>query len=111
MLTSCTVGSSASSGSEVDLFAHVVHGDVRVEPRLKLEDDSSAAFVARRAHLLEALDHPQLFLHGPDQEPFGVLGRDAGEVQAHIENGDVDIGIRFLGNLDVGHGPADQNEQ
>ena len=96
---------------EVDLFAHVVHGGVGVEPRLELEDDASAAFVARRAHLLEAFDHPQLCFHGPDQEPFGIFGRDAVEAQAHVDDGDADVGIRFLGNLDVGHGPADQNEQ
>ncbi len=77
---------------QVDPLADVVEGRIGVEAGLEFHHDAAAALVAGRAHFLDALDGPQFLLHRPDQQAFGVLGRDALVRDNDIDDRYVDVG-------------------
>ena len=95
---------------DVDLLAHVVHGRVGIEPGLEFQGHGAAALAAAGAHFLDPLDDAQFLLHGADEQALGVLRRNAFVLHHHVDDGDVDVGIGFLGNLHVGDGPGDEDQ-
>ena len=95
----------------VHAFPDVPQGGVGVEPGLELEQHRGVALAGVGAHFPDALDGPQLLFHGPHQEPLRVLRRDAFVGHRDVDDGNVDVGIRFLGNADIRGRSADQDQR
>ena len=95
----------------VDRLAHVLLGLVAVETGLELKHDAAAALIGVGGHLLDAGDAAQLLLDRPHHQPFGVLGGDAIQRHLDVDDRDGDVGVGFLGDLDVGDDTGDQDER
>ena len=94
----------------VDLLAHLDQGEVDVDAGLELKQHRGVALARGRAHLLQALEHLQLALHRPHQQPLGVLGADALVAQGHVDDRQLDVGVGLLGDL-VGDHRTPQDDQ
>ncbi len=94
----------------VDLGAHVGERDVGIEARLELEQDVAAALERGRRHLLDVLDLLERGLHRLQQQPLGVLRRDAALRQQDVDVRDVDVRRGLLGDADVGGGAGHEQE-
>src|SRR5690606_27668449 len=63
-----------------------------------------------RPHLPDALDALQLLLHRSNEQPLGILGRDALVLHVDVDDRDVDVRFRLLGNPDIGGEAGDQQQ-
>ena len=95
----------------IDCLADILQRGVDIEAGIEFQEDVADAFEGGAAHLLHALDAAQLLFHRPHHQPLGILRRDSVQVQRDIDDGDVDVGIGFLGDPDIGRGAADQQQQ
>ena len=87
---------------QIDLLAHLLRRLVRVHLRLELHDDAGVVLRGDAGQLLQALQPAQLRLHRFDQQPLGVLRRDAGQGDGDVEHRHLNVGPRLLGDVDVG---------
>ena len=95
---------------QIDPFAHVGEGRVDVEAGVEFHQHAGAALEGGGAYFLDALDAPELGLHGADQQPFRVLRRDAVVTERDVDDRNVDVGIGLLGNGNIGRGAGDQQQ-
>ena len=96
---------------KVDFFPNVLECLLGVDAGIEFKLDVGAAFVGVGDHLLDALDGSQLLFHRSHQQALGVLGRNAVVLDAHVNNGNFDVRLGFLGNRRIGDDPADQDDQ
>ena len=94
----------------LDLVAHVDQRIGEVGRRVELDQHVAAALIGGGLHLLEALEALELGLDRPQQQPLGILRRDALVDEADIDDRDGDIGLGFLGHRAVGERPGDDQE-
>ncbi len=80
----------------LDLVAHVGQRLVGIEAGLEFQQHVGAAFEGGGAHFLDALDRAQLLLQRLDQQPLGILRRDALQGDGGVDDRDVDVGLGFL---------------
>jgi hypothetical protein len=94
----------------IDLGAHVGERRLGIESGLELEQHVAAALIGGGAHLLDVADRLELGLDRPQQQPLGILRADAALRELHEDDGDADVGLRFLRDRHIGDRARDQQE-
>ena len=113
-LSSITAGSSVSSGSSGLALSTCSRTSSRAwsasNPGIELEQQVGPALVGGGGELLEALDGSELELHRTGEKALGVLRPDPLVAQVDVDDGDGDVGVGLLRDLDVGGEPGDEDE-
>ena len=93
-----------------DLGAHVLERARKVGAGVELDEHVTAALIGGRAHLLDVGEALHPGLDRTQQQPLGILGRDALVAEADIDDRNLDIRLGFLGNRLIRQRAGDQEE-
>ena len=86
----------------VHRVAHIGHDLGLVPAELELERHAGIVLGGSAAHGLEPVEIAQFGLHHLDQQFLAVLSGDAGEGHRDEESRNLDVGLAFLGQADIG---------
>ena len=83
----------------VDLFNHILNGFVLIKAGRKFQYHHGIAIGGYTVHLLKAIEGFKFGLHGTNKKALRILGRDAGQNNAHINNGNWNIRFCIKGQF------------
>ena len=95
---------------DVDFLSKILKGGVYVESGFELQQYRRVTIARGRSHLRDPFDGAKFLLHGSHEQTLGVLRGDALMRNGDVDDRDVDVRIRLLGNRDVRDGTAHQDE-
>ena len=95
----------------IDLGARILQRDINVGAGIEANGHARAALVGIGGDFVDTLDRPDLLLHGPDEQTFGILGRDPVMRHADVDHRDVDVRFCFLRYADIGHDARDDDHR
>ena len=94
----------------IDLGAHIGERGLGIEAGLEFEQHIAAAFIGGGAHFLDVADRLELGLDRAQQQPLGILRRDAALGELHIDDRDLDVGLGLFRDRAIGDEARQQQE-
>ena len=95
---------------QVHLVADIGQHLVLVGADLEFEHDAGMAFGGNAGDLLQPVKASKLGLHRLDQQSLRIFRRNAALADRHIVDRNIDVGIGFLGDRDVGEDARDHHD-